>query len=505
MSSTSRRYSNSTIKLLFGLCGNECAHPDCSNPIIELGTHRSDAAIVGQISHIYAASDAGPRGNPDLTDLERNSPDNLILLCGHHHPIVDRQFESYPATLLKSWKREHEAKVARRSATHTRFAKNSPTAVPFEVLAARELELIGVAALVKTVREQVEIATGATIISIEGLGGLGKTALASRVLSDSMYRGTLDGVAWYSIRNAEDSSQRLPRTGNLREEIIGNIASQLSLSDVIRSASRDRTVEFLRSLSCGKFVIVIDNIEIGSEYGEIAELISQAAFSRPTKFILTSRVSLPIASYGGSCIPMTELSTQDSVALMRAHARSRALTRISEAPDEVLRRLFDVVGGNPQALRLCIGLSQYYPVDRVIGLLAAGKGAHADELYRWIYLESWKLLSQAGRQLLITMRHIPLGGADWMRLSGASGLTEVHLGSAIKELSDSCLLQVHGTAEDPRYSVHRLTATFVQNILEGWMADPALARWVAVDREVVKRNVAYTLGRLEELSGRRDG
>jgi len=111
-----RSYSQHTIKLLFGASGNQCAFPGCTNPIIALGTPLSDAAVIGQICHIYAVSDDGPRGKPGLIASERNSPDNLILMCGHHHPLVDKQWETYPAKLLKTWKKKHEVKFQQGAA-----------------------------------------------------------------------------------------------------------------------------------------------------------------------------------------------------------------------------------------------------------------------------------------------------------------------------------------------------------------------------------------------------
>ena len=105
-----RQYSAKTIKLLFGSCGNQCAEPSCTNEIIVVGTAHSDAAVIGQICHIYAAADNGPRGKRGMTEKERNAPSNLILLCGHHHPIVDKQWETYPAEMLVAWKKAHEAK-----------------------------------------------------------------------------------------------------------------------------------------------------------------------------------------------------------------------------------------------------------------------------------------------------------------------------------------------------------------------------------------------------------
>lgn len=109
-----RSYSARTLKILFALCGNECAHPECTNPIVEDATEFSETMVVGQISHIYASSDNGPRGNPKLSDRERDEPEHLIVFCPTHHVIVDGQHETYPASLLEGWKREHERRVKGR-------------------------------------------------------------------------------------------------------------------------------------------------------------------------------------------------------------------------------------------------------------------------------------------------------------------------------------------------------------------------------------------------------
>jgi hypothetical protein len=106
-----RSYSVATIKVLFALSRNLCAFPDCPNEIVAARSKQSTAAVVGHICHIYAASDSGPRGKPGLAEEERNSPDNLILMCGHHHPLVDKQWETYPASTLLRWKKAHEAKA----------------------------------------------------------------------------------------------------------------------------------------------------------------------------------------------------------------------------------------------------------------------------------------------------------------------------------------------------------------------------------------------------------
>jgi hypothetical protein len=135
-----RAYSQPTIKVLFTLSGNQCAFPGCTNEIVAAETQWSDAAVVGHICHIYAAADNGPRGKPDLTTKERNSPGNLILMCGHHHPLIDKQWETYPATQLKEWKKAHETKATPGTAEAIRAETHISKHAFFEAKSDEEIE-----------------------------------------------------------------------------------------------------------------------------------------------------------------------------------------------------------------------------------------------------------------------------------------------------------------------------------------------------------------------------
>lgn len=114
MTTLKRTYSQKTLKVLFALSGNQCAHPECTNTLIELATEQSDVLVTAHICHIYAISTDGPRGKAGLTQTELNSPENLILLCRNHHAVVDGQHESFPANMLKEWKQLHEAEMQNR-------------------------------------------------------------------------------------------------------------------------------------------------------------------------------------------------------------------------------------------------------------------------------------------------------------------------------------------------------------------------------------------------------
>jgi len=80
-----RSYTQRTLKVLFALSGNKCAHPDCTNPVIMPPTEQSNHLVLNQICHIYALNEDGPRGKVGLTEKELNAPENLILFCPTHH------------------------------------------------------------------------------------------------------------------------------------------------------------------------------------------------------------------------------------------------------------------------------------------------------------------------------------------------------------------------------------------------------------------------------------
>ena len=127
----SRSYSDKTLKVLFALSGNQCAYPDCTNPVIEPATVKSKAHVAAHICHIHAHSTDGPRGTHELTPEELKSPDNLILLCAHHHGIVDGQHETYPAQVLKEWKQNRESEAQQRLSNGMEIAEPDVLSHPY--------------------------------------------------------------------------------------------------------------------------------------------------------------------------------------------------------------------------------------------------------------------------------------------------------------------------------------------------------------------------------------
>jgi hypothetical protein len=67
--------------------------------------------IIGEIAHGAAASDDGPRAEPELSRRERDDYGNLILLCRNCHERFDGQPNTYSAERWKEIKTAHDAWV----------------------------------------------------------------------------------------------------------------------------------------------------------------------------------------------------------------------------------------------------------------------------------------------------------------------------------------------------------------------------------------------------------
>ena len=90
---------------LFAASAGFCQKPDCQRTLF-VDTGRTNLHI-GEMAHVFAASDRGPRADSALSNQERSAYENLILLCPSCHAIVDKVPDEYPDILMNRWKRRH--------------------------------------------------------------------------------------------------------------------------------------------------------------------------------------------------------------------------------------------------------------------------------------------------------------------------------------------------------------------------------------------------------------
>ncbi len=98
--------SDKTRKILWGRSGNRCAV--CRKKLVIDETELDAESVVGDECHIHSGAPRGPRHDPTLDVGTVDSLANLLLLCRVHHKMVDDQFETYTADVLRSIKSNHE-------------------------------------------------------------------------------------------------------------------------------------------------------------------------------------------------------------------------------------------------------------------------------------------------------------------------------------------------------------------------------------------------------------
>lgn len=95
------------IKLLYGGAAERCSFPGCREVLVvksETGKKRQ----IGEMAHIVAYSDSGPRADSSYPREKKNKYENLILLCGTHHNVIDALPDKYTVDCLRKMKKNHE-------------------------------------------------------------------------------------------------------------------------------------------------------------------------------------------------------------------------------------------------------------------------------------------------------------------------------------------------------------------------------------------------------------
>lgn len=97
---------------LFALSGNQCAFPGCTNAVTYQEAKGERPITTGDRAHIVGVGRQGPRSKDTPLSDDPDAVENLTLLCGVHHPIVDGNPRVYSVEVLATFKADHEARMA---------------------------------------------------------------------------------------------------------------------------------------------------------------------------------------------------------------------------------------------------------------------------------------------------------------------------------------------------------------------------------------------------------
>jgi hypothetical protein len=98
-----------STKSLFLLSRGCCYAPGCNEAVVRLHEGRPHVQLL--ITHVCALDEGGPRFDPAMTDRERCSFSNIVLLCAGHHAEVSAD-ASISAETLWHWKSVREGELS---------------------------------------------------------------------------------------------------------------------------------------------------------------------------------------------------------------------------------------------------------------------------------------------------------------------------------------------------------------------------------------------------------
>jgi hypothetical protein len=323
--------------------------------------------------------------------------------------------------------------------------------------------LFGVAELLADVRARLENTKPPWILSLEGMGGVGKTALSDLLARNLAQRVHFQEIAWISVRqrlfrlsSGVETSSTPPSLSLL--ELIDRLIDQFELRHLKRQSDAEKLLGVKAFLKAQPCLIIVDNLESLADYRVLVAQLRD--LTNPSKFVITTRYSVRGES-GVYIMRLPGLSYADTLHFIRYEATQQGLHELAAADDGVLASIYDLTRGNPLATKLVVGQVHTFALTTVLERLS-GIADHPDtELLDFLYADAWSLLDQKQRQVLKAMLLTPAGGGQIEHIAASASLDMGETVGSLQRLAILSLVNITGGLSERRYALHHLMRTFV--------------------------------------------
>jgi hypothetical protein len=309
------------------------------------------------------------------------------------------------------------------------------------------------------------------IVTIVGLGGIGKTAIARELIEDCVIKEIFDLYCWVSCELEGFTGEKIVKEEKPNfgfEDLINDLFIQL-IPKPQPNITFDRKTDLTKNILTQKrTLIVLDNFETSHDKDRILKFLSSV--SNITKIIITSRHETLHSNTHLHKLNGLE-SNLDSVSFLRNEGLIRGIDVISGSEDDDLLEIRKACGGAPLAMKLIVGQLNRLPLTDVLKLLKdANFNGPTYDFYKFIFHRTWEILEINSKILLVSMSAFsPNKGIPKDVIQKVSSLELEPFNISLEQLVKTSLVDPSGTIKLRLYSLHQLTHNFVlSDILEQW-------------------------------------
>lgn len=297
-------------------------------------------------------------------------------------------------------------------------------------------------------------------VVIDGIGGIGKTALALEVAHRALEQAWFDAYLFASAKTTwltpEGVRQETLALSSL-DAFVREFARALGQSDIAQiSDATERRRALLDALRGRRALLIWDNLEtlLAAERDAIAEFLRM--LPSPNKAIITSRHRTGVSP---SLIRLDRLSEQEAFELMREKARRlpRLAAELARADEQTRRAIYETAGGNPLVIEWILGQVALKGCSLAQALARLQDAARSQDVYAFLFADSARDLTPNDRAVLSALSgfQTPAGvGA----LADVTSLTPNEITLSIEKL---VMLSLVNDLEDERYGLHPLVRAYV--------------------------------------------
>ena len=317
------------------------------------------------------------------------------------------------------------------------------------------------------------------IIAIDGIGGVGKTALAYEIAKHALDQNLVEAVVWESDRPDEFvGGAGLPATEEIDiNDLLNNIGRHLGFFDIFNLPQAQKVAFLKQALNeRDRYLIIVDNLDTMKGYRDVALCLGQIVSL--TKVVLTSRVRVDQINIFE--VGLSGLAREESIEFLREEgaARGDSGKAIQYASDDALQQIWKATEGMPLAMKLIVGQVSHSSLSHVLHRLedfrSSGHTGRSStmvfsDFYQYIYKATWEALPEIDQSILIYLSsYDPIEGARYSSLVQSvqedMGLSQDELDDSVSDLIDFSLVTVVEEPGERRYTLHPLTRNYIRNL-----------------------------------------